>query len=300
METATAEKIRSTVREAYGAVAREKRQAGCCSAGTGCCSPGGTPSLNVGYTAAELAAAPTDSNLGLGCGNPQAIASLQAGERVLDLGSGGGLDAFLAARQVGGQGHVIGIDMTPEMIDLARSNAATTGITNVEFRLGDAERLPVAAGTVDVIMSNCVINLVPDKGAVFREAFRVLAAGGRLAIADVVAVGEIPAESADSPQAYTGCISGAAPVAELERLMTEAGFDDVRITLPSGHADVVEAWQSGASRSVASAFIEARKPFCCDKTLLATCCLPENKDVCCGASTHPSGCACQTPAGGAR
>jgi SAM-dependent methyltransferase len=216
----------------------------------------------LGYSEADLAAVPEGADLGLGCGNPQAIAALKPGERVLDLGSGGGFDAFLAARQVGPTGGVIGVDMTPEMIALARSNATKVGLDYVEFRLGEIEHLPLADASIDVIMSNCVINLAPDKAAVFREAYRVLAPGGRLAISDMVAVGDLPAAIANDPAAYTGCIAGAATVTDLERMIVDAGFERVRITLQPQSQELVEERSpgSGASRVVASALIEAVKP----------------------------------------
>jgi SAM-dependent methyltransferase len=181
---------------------------------------------------------------------------------VLDLGSGGGFDAFLAASQVGSTGSVIGVDMTPEMVARARANVAKTGLDHVEFRLGEIEHLPVTDASVDVIMSNCVINLSPDKPAVFREAFRVLAPGGRLAISDVVATGDLPAALAADPAAYTGCIAGAAPVAELERVIAQAGFTNVRVNVREASRVLVEAWSpgTGADQVVASAFIEAVKP----------------------------------------
>jgi arsenite methyltransferase len=262
MESATAEQIRATVREAYGAVATRRQQGGCCGGGTSCCGPVESSSARLGYTDADLAAVPGDADLGLGCGNPQAIAQLKPGERVLDLGSGGGFDAFLAARQVGPTGRVIGVDMTSEMIDLSRRNAAKVGLNYVEFRLGDIEQLPVDDASVDVIMSNCVINLAPDKPAVFREAFRVLAPGGRLAISDMVAIGDLPAAIAEDPSAYTGCIAGAAPVAELERMIAEAGFERVNVAVKAQSRELVEDWSpgSGAADVVASALIEAVKP----------------------------------------
>lgn len=263
MQTSTAEQIRATVREAYGAVASQKQQGGCCtgSGGTSCCGPTGTSSTRLGYSETDLAGVPDGADLGLGCGNPQAIAGLKTGERVLDLGSGGGFDAFLAARQVGPTGRVIGVDMTPEMIALARGNAAKVGLDYVDFRLGDIEHLPVDDASVDVIMSNCVINLAPDKPAVFREAFRVLAAGGRLAISDMVAVGDLPAAIANDPAAYTGCIAGAAPVAELERMIADAGFQQVRVTVQAQSRALVEDWSPGsaAAQVVTSALIEAVK-----------------------------------------
>ena len=264
MEATTAEQIRATVREAYGAVATQKQQGGCCGGGgsSSCCGPTGSSSTRLGYTDADLAAVPDGADLGLGCGNPQAIAGLQPGERVLDLGSGGGFDAFLAARQVGSTGQVIGVDMTPEMIDLARGNAAKVGLDYVDFRLGTIEQLPVGDASIDVFMSNCVVNLAPDKPAVFREAYRVLAPGGRLAISDMVAVGDLPAAIANDPAAYTGCIAGAAPVVELERMIAAAGFQQVRVRVQASSRDLVEDWSpgSGAAQVVASALIEAIKP----------------------------------------
>lgn len=258
----TADQIRTTVRQAYEAVASRGQQSGCGGGTTGCCGPSGSSSTRLGYTDADLAAVPGGADLGLGCGNPQAIAQLQPGERVLDLGSGGGFDAFLAARQVGSTGRVIGVDMTPEMIALARRNAAKVGWDYVEFRLGDIEQLPVDDASIDVIMSNCVINLAPDKAAVFREAFRVLAPGGRLAISDMVAIGDLPTAIADDPTAYTGCIAGAAPVNELERMIAEAGFEQVKVTVKAHSHDLVEEWSpgTGAANVVASALIEATRP----------------------------------------
>ena len=256
MQTPTSDQIRATVRQAYGAAATRKQPSGCCGGGASCCGPTGSSSRQFGYTDADLAAVPDGSDLGLGCGNPQAVAALRPGERVLDLGSGAGLDAFLAAQQVGPTGHVIGVDMTPEMIDRAKENAASTGLAHVDFRLGEIEHLPVADASVDVIMSNCVINLAPDKPTVFREAFRVLAPGGRLAISDIVATGDIPAAVAADPAAYAGCVAGAAPVAELERMIAAAGFQDVRIactgTEPHSHRRVEPGERRRARRGVGS------------------------------------------------
>lgn len=264
MQTSTAEQIRATVREAYGAVASQTQQGGCCSggAGTSCCGPTTASSTRLGYTDADVSGMPDGADLGLGCGNPQAIAALSPGERVLDLGSGGGFDAFLAARQVGPTGSVIGVDMTPEMIALARGNAVKAALSCIDFRLGEIEHLPVGDSTVDVIMSNCVINLAPDKPAVFREAYRVLAPGGRLAISDMVAIAELPPAILNDPSAYTGCIAGAAPVAELEQMIAAAGFERVRISVQAQSRDLVEDWSpgSGAAHAVASALIEAVKP----------------------------------------
>jgi arsenite methyltransferase len=227
--TIDAEAVKQAVRQAYGAVAREAATSGCCGGSSGCGTS--TPASAIGYTAADEAAAPEGANLGLGCGNPQAIAALKFGERVLDLGSGAGFDAFLAAQQVGPEGRVIGVDMTPDMVTRARGNIRKTALTNVEFRLGEIEQLPVADASVDVIISNCVINLSTDKPAVFREAFRVLAPGGRLAISDIVAVRDMPNELRSDLQAYSGCVSGAAVIGDTEHMLREAGFDDIRIEL---------------------------------------------------------------------
>jgi arsenite methyltransferase len=261
--------IRGVVRETYGKIAREGGSCGC--APSAC---GGPASLAIGYTEADRAAVPDGADMGLGCGNPQAIAALREGETVLDLGSGGGFDAFLAARQVGPTGTVIGVDMTPDMIAKARANAAKIGASNVEFRLGEIERMPVADSTVDVIISNCVINLSPDKAAVFREAFRVLRPGGRLAIADVVATAPMPELVAKDVAAYTSCIAGAAPIDELRAMLAKAGFAEVRVDVNEASREAIRDWfpGSGAERFVVSATIEAIKagasaccaPGCCE------------------------------------
>ena len=260
MQTSASEQIHATVREAYGAIATQKQQSGCCGSDASCCGPTASSSRQLGYSEADLAAVPDGADLGLGCGNPQAIAGLTPGERVLDLGSGAGFDVFLAARQVGPTGHVIGVDMTPEMIELASANAVKIGVDHVEFRLGEIEQLPVDDGSIDVIMSNCVVNLAPDKPAVFLEAFRVLAPGGRLAISDVVAIGDLPTAIARDPAAYTGCIAGAASVAELERMIAGSGFTDVRVAVQAQSRALIEEWSPGAEQFVASALIEAVKP----------------------------------------
>lgn len=257
---APADLVRETVRERYGSIAREGGES-CC--GPSCCSPAvATDAALIGYSAAEQAAAPDGANLGLGCGNPQAIAALKPGERVLDLGSGAGFDAFLAARAVGPTGSVVGVDMTPDMLARARANAEKAGLPNVEFRLGEIEHLPLPDATVDVVISNCVVNLSPDKPAVYREAFRVLRPGGRVAIADVLAKTRLAPEHQADLALLVGCIAGAATVAEVEGWLRDAGFVDIAIREKAGSAELVESWAPGhpAARQVMSATVEARKP----------------------------------------
>lgn len=221
--------IRRTVRDAYGAVARGRGS--CCGSGSSCCggSTAEQTSRTIGYTDADLASVPDGANLGLGCGNPVALAGLKAGEVVLDLGSGAGFDCFLAAHRVGPSGRVIGVDMTPEMVEKARENARRSAFVNVEFRLGEIEHLPVADSSVDCVISNCVINLSPDKPQVFREAFRVLRAGGRLMVSDIVLDAPLPKVILDSAAAYVGCISGASLRSEYLELIAAAGFTDIRV-----------------------------------------------------------------------
>jgi ubiquinone/menaquinone biosynthesis C-methylase UbiE len=202
------------------------------------------------------------SDLGLGCGNPHAIAALRPGETVLDLGSGAGFDSFLAARQVGKTGRVIGVDMTPEMVAKARELAGTDEYSNVEFRLGEIENLPVADSSVDVIMSNCVINLSPDKRRVFREAFRVLRPGGRLAISDVIATAPLPEAVRNDLALHSSCIGGAVTIAELETILRESGFHNIRIHPKDESREFIRQWAPGRTIEdyVASAIIEAVKP----------------------------------------
>ena len=266
MPTMDSEKVRAAVRETYGRIATEQPSSGCCGT-SGCCGPAAQPTSEaLGYSDEERRSAPDGADLGLGCGNPQAIAELKAGERVLDLGSGAGFDAFLAARQVGDTGSVVGVDMTPEMIAKARGNVLKTDLRNVEFRLGEIEHSPVADASVDVIMSNCVINLSTDKPAVFREAFRALAPGGRLAISDIVALKAIPDAVRNDLEAYAGCVSGAATVPEIQVMLAEAGFRNIHVELNSNSASLVEGWSSDAGTLVASALIRATKPAAADGT----------------------------------
>ena len=258
MSELDAEQFKDAVREHYGKVA-ELDEPGCAP---GCCGSGPGSSLKLGYSEQDLAGVPEGADLGLGCGNPQAIAGLRPGETVVDLGSGAGFDCFLAAKRVGPQGSVIGVDMTPSMVSKARSNAKKAGIQGVEFRLGEIENLPVADATADVILSNCVINLVPDKRAAFRDAWRVLKPGGRLAISDVVAVAPLPDALQAKVAALTGCISGASPVAELKAALVEAGFTDIEIEVKPGSREFIRDWMpgSGSEDYIASAAIRATKP----------------------------------------
>ncbi|MDD5585724.1 MAG: arsenite methyltransferase [Alphaproteobacteria bacterium] len=255
-------KIRQAVRQQYGNVA-QNRAWGC---GTSCC---GSPvagveetSKAIGYSPVESGSIPEGANMGLGCGNPLAIANMKAGETVLDLGSGGGFDCFLAARQVGEEGRVIGVDMTPEMILKARVNAEKAGLCNVQFRLGEIENLPVADGAVDVIISNCVINLSPDKPRVFAEAFRVLKTGGRLAISDVVAFAELPDAIKRDMMLYTGCMAGASTITEIESMLRSAGFIQIRVEPKDDSKSFIKDWAPGTSITdyVVAANIEAVKP----------------------------------------
>ena len=222
--------IKKVVREGYAKIA--KQDSSCCAPVNSCC--GSTDlaqdiSKSIGYTEEELKAVPEGANLGLGCGNPVALASLREGETVLDLGSGAGFDCFLAAGKVGENGRVIGVDMTPEMIEKARENASKGNYTNVEFRLGEIENLPVADNSVDVVISNCVINLAPDKRKVFKEAFRVLKPGGRLMVSDIVLLKELPEFIKNSIEAYIGCLSGAIMKDEYIEAIKAAGFQEVSI-----------------------------------------------------------------------
>ena len=273
--------VRAAVRKRYGDIAQGTQTLvegnstrGCCSPApkaAPCCGPD-AQAKTLGYSEADVAAAPEGSNLGLGCGNPVAIASLQPGQVVLDLGAGAGFDACLAARAVGPDGRVIGVDMTVEMVTKARANAKRGGYAHVEFRLGEIEALPVADATVDVVISNCVINLCPDKRPVYREAFRALRPGGRLAVTDVVAREALPAEVKADLALHSGCLSGATPLPELEAMLKEAGFVDVVIR-PKGNTDeVIGSWEAkrGFENKVFAAEVMATKP--AGDCRVSTCC----------------------------
>jgi SAM-dependent methyltransferase len=252
------DEIRQAVRKNYGEIAKTGSSSCGCTTPS-CCGDGNSPSAadvsaRIGYSAEDLAEVPEGANMGLGCGNPHAIASLQPGETVLDLGSGGGIDCFLAAKAVGDEGRVIGVDMTPEMISKSREYAEKSKMSNVEFRLGEIEHIPAAD-------SNCVINLSPEKPGVFKEAFRVLKKGGRLAISDIVATTELPAEVKENMELHAGCIAGAAQIDELKTMLEEAGFADIRIKPIEASREAIREWfpDSKIGDYVVSATIEAVK-----------------------------------------
>lgn len=258
--------IKTMIRTRYGSIAAADI-ANCATPASSCCAPttqadAANKARAMGYSDADLDAIPDGANLGLGCGNPQAIAAMQPGETVIDLGSGAGFDCFLAARAVGPTGHVIGIDMTHEMLAKARANAAQVGAANVEFRLGELEHLPVADNAADVIVSNCVINLVPDQQQVFREAYRVLKSGGRLAVSDVVNIVPLPADLCSDTDLICGCVVGAAPAAQIEAWLAAAGFDRIKVSVKPESRELIATWAPGrrVEDFVVSAFIEARKP----------------------------------------
>jgi len=264
-------KIRDAVRESYSKVAEKTSSYNGCGCSpdenTGCCAPDMATSFyeassKIGYTDKELTGVPEGSNLGLGCGNPQAIAAFKKGETVLDLGSGAGFDVFLAARQVGEKGKVIGVDMTPKMISKARANAAKGNFKNVEFMLAEIENIPVPDNTADVVISNCVINLSPEKQKVFNESFRVLKAGGRLAITDNIATSELPEEIKNSLEHYSECISGAALIGDLEDMLKAAGFVKIKIKPIDKRKKLVNKGAQGNNINdfIVSVTIEAVKP----------------------------------------
>ena len=284
----TPDEVRQTVREGYGKIAigeealpRSNSAGGCCGPSSSCCSPGNDPSAfaaSVGYTLEELAQLPEGTNMGLSCGNPAAIASLEPGEVVLDLGAGGGMDAFLCGPKVGASGRVIGVDMTPEMLAKARRNCASyaqrSGLSNVEFRLGEIEHLPVADASVDVVISNCVLNLSPDKPQVWREIARVLKPGGRVAVSDLALLKPLPAHVLESIEALVGCVAGAVLVSATEEMMRAAGLIDVHLVKKPEYVrsvmsfedplyqKIVESLPAGTSPAdfITSLDIQGRKP----------------------------------------
>jgi len=284
MDQATKEIIRQAVRNRYGKIANASSLVSAITTGGSCCGESGTAagkksaasccggsdvtseqmSALMGYSKQDLANAPQGANLGLGCGNPVALASLKAGETVVDLGSGGGFDCFLAAKQVGDTGRVIGVDMTPDMLSKARANAEKVQAKNVEFRLGEIEHLPVADNSTDIIMSNCVINLSPDKLSVYRDAFRILKPGGRLAVSDIVAIAPLPQEIQHNLALVSACVGGAATIDDTRDMLAQAGFENIKITPKDESRKLISEWAPGESKNagdyVVSAYIEATKP----------------------------------------
>jgi SAM-dependent methyltransferase len=258
------DKTRAVVRKKYGEIAKNDSSESIIP--VSCCGEPLVPleslSSAIGYSQEQFDSVPPGANMGLGCGNPLAIASLKKGETIVDLGSGGGFDCFLAAKQVGETGRVIGVDMTAEMISSARDNATKGGYSNVEFRLGEIEHLPVADATADVIISNCVINLSPEKIHVFRETFRILKPGGRLAITDVVASAPLPVEFKNDSTLLSGCIAGAATIDELNTMLQEVGFTDIEICPLDKSRMFIKDWFPDLNLEdyVVSATIKAIKP----------------------------------------
>ena len=259
---------RQNVRAAYAEVANASNEGACCGESSSCCGVSDDAAINtlissrLGYSQEEIDQVPSGADMGLGCGNPKAIAALKPGEVVIDLGAGGGFDCFLASPEVGNTGRVIGVDMTPDMLSKARNNAEKGNYTNVEFRLGEIEYLPIANDTGDVIISNCVINLSPNKPQVFKEAFRVLKSGGRLAISDVVATIELPEEMRNDKALIAGCMGNASLIEDLEQHMANAGFIDIRIQPKDESREFLKDWAPGRGVEdyVVSATIEAIKP----------------------------------------
>lgn len=299
METNEQERVRAAVRESYGKIARdngantEPPQADCgCGCGpapvniesaqtASCCGPsdgmadaascGGQSTAStermsaiMGYSKEDVESVPEGANMALGCGNPVALASMKPGETVVDLGSGGGFDCFLASKEVGKTGKVIGVDMTSDMISLARKNVVKMETNNVEFRLGEIENLPVADNTADIIMSNCVINLSPDKESVYREAYRVLKPGGRLSISDVLATAQLPEKIRNDLALVEACIGGAATTEDVTEMIEQAGFQEITITPKDNNRELLKEWDPARSENavdyVTSAYIEAVKP----------------------------------------
>ena len=285
MQPRDKEVIRQAVRESYGKVARSGTIAPIIGPETSCCGQSGqtiekapaasccgsSPEITsqqlstlMGYSKEDIDSIPAGANMGLGCGNPVALASLKPGETVVDLGSGGGFDCFLAAKQVGRTGKVIGVDMTPDMISKARMNAEKIGTNTVEFRLGEIEHLPVADNHADIIMSNCVINLSPDKQKVYDDAYRILKPGGRLAISDVVATKPLPAEIQQDLELLSACVGGAATIDETKKMLGKSGFQNIEIIPKVQSRELISEWVGGQNKNagnyVVSADIKAVKP----------------------------------------
>lgn len=266
----SADKLREQVRAGYGRIAKTGTMSGCCtpSSNGGCCGPASfSPdqlAAAIGYSRDELAATPDEANMGLSCGNPTAIASLKAGEVVLDLGSGGGFDCFVAGPKVGASGRVIGVDMTADMVAKARRNIATyrtqTGLENVEFRLGEIEHLPLADSTVDVVISNCVLNLSPDKPQVWREIARVLRPGGRIAVSDLALLRPLPESIRGDVEALVGCIAGAVLLEETRGQMEEAGLIDITLTPKPQYIEAMTEWQDPLYRRIIENLPAGTKP----------------------------------------
>jgi arsenite methyltransferase len=284
MQISDKEKIRQSVRDSYGKIAKAGKIVGGLSPAPSCCGPSETStpanstasccggpevapgqiSALMGYSQEDVQSVIEGANMGLGCGNPVALASLKPGETVVDLGSGGGFDCFLAAKQVGASGQVIGVDMTPDMLSKARSNAEKMGAENVDFRLGEIEHLPVVDNTADIIMSNCVINLSPEKLKVYREALRILKPGGRLAISDIVATAPLPPDIQQNLALVSACVGGAATIDDTKEMLQEAGFTNIRIKAKDESRELISQWAPGEKKNagdyVVSAYIEATKP----------------------------------------
>lgn len=259
------EEMRELIRKNYAEIALKGAQGGCCCS-SGCCGTDTNADISettkrIGYSEDDINKSPLEANMGLGCGNPIAIVALKDGDNVLDLGSGGGFDCFLARGQVGDSGYVIGVDMTPEMVKLARENVEKSEYTNVEFRLGEIEHLPVADASIDVIISNCVINLSLDKEKVFCDAYRVLKVGGKLSVSDVVATAELPDQIKNDLSMMTGCIAGAEYIENIRTMMQKAGFKDIQLTPKDNSKDIISSWVPNRNIEdfVASYIIEATK-----------------------------------------
>jgi arsenite methyltransferase len=260
-----AEAVRAAVRDGYGQIAQKN---GSCCSGVSCCGSNAEDATKlasvVGYSSEELAALPEGANMGLSCGNPTALASLKPGEVVLDLGSGGGFDIFIAGRKVGARGRAIGVDMTPEMLAKARKNISAyqerSGLDNVEFRLGEIEHLPVADNSVDVVISNCVINLSPDKPQVWREIARVLKPGGRVAVSDLALLKRLPPAILESVEALVGCVAGAVLVSDTERMAKDAGLTDIVLNPKSSYIDGMVDWQDPLYTKILASLPVGSKP----------------------------------------